>query len=103
MGSNSASSTQKEGAIATRSPIASIRVPQESPKLVSDCPLERHPPLLVCRTKLIRANVHFLSKPVPDGTTGTVVVLTTPDAQRTMLSYQVGNSTLPPRLTLVSR
>ncbi|CAI5975133.1 unnamed protein product [Closterium sp. NIES-64] len=40
------------------------------------------------RTKLRRANVHFLSKPVADGTTGTVVVLTTPDAQRTMLAYQ---------------
>jgi len=47
--------------------------------------------LLAClfRTKLLRANVHFLSKPVVDGTTGTVIVLTTPDAQRTMLSYQV--------------
>ncbi|GJP36385.1 hypothetical protein CLOM_g20897 [Closterium sp. NIES-68] len=40
------------------------------------------------RTKLRRANVHFLSKPMADGTTGTVVVLTTPDAQRTMLAYQ---------------
>lgn len=41
------------------------------------------------RTKLLRANVHFLSQPVVEGTTGTVIVLTTPDAQRTMLSYQV--------------
>eukprot|EP00897_Mesotaenium_endlicherianum_P010966 jgi/Mesen1/9899/ME000070S09183 len=40
------------------------------------------------RTKLARANVHFLSEPIPEGTTGTVVVLTTPDAQRTMLAYQ---------------
>eukprot|EP00850_Spirogloea_muscicola_P001737 SM000006S19502 [mRNA] locus=s6:1135001:1136387:- [translate_table: standard] len=40
------------------------------------------------RAKLQRANVHFLSRPVAGGTTGTVVVLTTPDAQRTMLSYQ---------------
>lgn len=40
------------------------------------------------RTKLLRANVHFLSQPIKDGTTGTVIVLTTPDAQRTMLSYQ---------------
>lgn len=40
------------------------------------------------RAKLLRANVQFLSRPVVDGTTGTVVVLTTPDAQRTMLSYQ---------------
>eukprot|EP00271_Cylindrocystis_brebissonii_P008481 TRINITY_DN22831_c0_g1_i1.p1 TRINITY_DN22831_c0_g1~~TRINITY_DN22831_c0_g1_i1.p1 ORF type:complete len:650 (-),score=88.88 TRINITY_DN22831_c0_g1_i1:497-2446(-) len=40
------------------------------------------------RNKLLRANVHFLSRPIPEGTTGTVVVLTTPDAQRTMLSYQ---------------
>ncbi len=41
------------------------------------------------RAKLRRANLHFLSKPVKDGTTGTVIVLTTPDAQRTMLAYQV--------------
>lgn len=40
------------------------------------------------RAKLQRANVSFLSMPVKDGTTGTVVVLTTPDAQRAMLSYQ---------------
>ncbi|KAH8970367.1 hypothetical protein BDL97_02G085500 [Sphagnum fallax] len=40
------------------------------------------------RTKLLRANVHFLSQPIVDGTTGNVIVLTTPDAQRTMLSYQ---------------
>uniref|UniRef100_A0A1J3DWR1 Carbohydrate kinase PfkB domain-containing protein n=1 Tax=Noccaea caerulescens TaxID=107243 RepID=A0A1J3DWR1_NOCCA len=40
------------------------------------------------RTKLRRANVNFLSAPIKDGTTGTVIVLTTPDAQRTMLAYQ---------------
>ncbi|XP_030532849.1 uncharacterized sugar kinase slr0537 [Rhodamnia argentea] len=40
------------------------------------------------RAKLRRANVNFLSAPVNDGTTGTVIVLTTPDAQRTMLAYQ---------------
>ncbi|CAK9160643.1 unnamed protein product [Ilex paraguariensis] len=40
------------------------------------------------RAKLRRANVNFLSAPVKDGTTGTVIVLTTPDAQRTMLAYQ---------------
>lgn len=40
------------------------------------------------RSKLRRANVNFLSAPVKDGTTGTVIVLTTPDAQRTMLAYQ---------------
>ncbi|XP_057970040.1 uncharacterized protein LOC131159292 [Malania oleifera] len=40
------------------------------------------------RTKLRRANVNFFSAPVKDGTTGTVIVLTTPDAQRTMLAYQ---------------
>ncbi|CAH8275147.1 unnamed protein product [Arabidopsis lyrata] len=39
-------------------------------------------------TKLRRANVNFLSAPIKDGTTGTVIVLTTPDAQRTMLAYQ---------------
>ncbi|KAL9246403.1 hypothetical protein vseg_019942 [Gypsophila vaccaria] len=39
------------------------------------------------RAKLRRAGVNFLSAPVKDGTTGTVVVLTTPDAQRTMLAY----------------
>ena len=44
------------------------------------------------RAKLRRANVHFLSKPVKDGTTGTVIVLTTPDAQRTMPAYQVSSS-----------
>ncbi|KAF6140943.1 hypothetical protein GIB67_030154 [Kingdonia uniflora] len=42
----------------------------------------------VARAKLRRANVNFLSAPVKDGTTGTVIVLTTPDAQRTMLAYQ---------------
>ncbi|KAE8772828.1 hypothetical protein D1007_55086 [Hordeum vulgare] len=46
------------------------------------------------RQKLHRANVQFLSKPVKDGTTGTVIVLTTPDAQRTMLAYQGTSSTL---------
>ncbi|KAL2518509.1 pfkB-like carbohydrate kinase family protein [Abeliophyllum distichum] len=40
------------------------------------------------RSKLRRANVNFLSAPVKDGTTGTVIVLTTHDAQRTMLAYQ---------------
>jgi sugar/nucleoside kinase (ribokinase family) len=44
--------------------------------------------LVSSRTKLQRANVHFLSQPIVDGTTGSVIVLTTPDAQRTMLSYQ---------------
>lgn len=33
--------------------------------------------------------MQFLSEPIKDGTTGTVIVLTTPDAQRTMLAYQV--------------
>lgn len=46
--------------------------------------------LMFYRTKLRRANVNFLSAPIKDGTTGTVIVLTTPDAQRTMLAYQVG-------------
>ncbi|KAG9452149.1 hypothetical protein H6P81_005053 [Aristolochia fimbriata] len=46
------------------------------------------------RSKLRRANVHFLSAPVKDGTTGTVIVLTTPDAQRTMLAYQGTSSTI---------
>ncbi|GFS45782.1 pfkB-like carbohydrate kinase family protein [Actinidia rufa] len=40
------------------------------------------------RSKLCRANVNFLSPPVKNGTTGTVIVLTTSDAQRTMLAYQ---------------
>uniref|UniRef100_A0A7N0TBX9 Carbohydrate kinase PfkB domain-containing protein n=1 Tax=Kalanchoe fedtschenkoi TaxID=63787 RepID=A0A7N0TBX9_KALFE len=40
------------------------------------------------RSKLRRANVSFLSEAIENGTTGTVIVLTTPDAQRTMLSYQ---------------
>ncbi|XVF30532.1 hypothetical protein REPUB_Repub16aG0066200 [Reevesia pubescens] len=46
------------------------------------------------RAKLLRANVNFLSEPIKDGTTGTVIVLTTPDAQRTMLSYQGTSSTI---------
>lgn len=46
------------------------------------------------RAKLRRANVNFLSMPVKDGTTGTVIVLTTPDAQRTMLAYQGTSSTV---------
>ncbi|XVE90400.1 hypothetical protein DITRI_Ditri20bG0074700 [Diplodiscus trichospermus] len=46
------------------------------------------------RAKLHRANVNFLSEPIKDGTTGTVIVLTTPDAQRTMLSYQGTSSTI---------
>ncbi|MBA0816706.1 hypothetical protein Gohar_001338 [Gossypium harknessii] len=41
------------------------------------------------RAKLHRANVNFLSEPIEDGTTGAVIVLTIPDAQRTMLAYQV--------------
>ena len=39
------------------------------------------------RSKMAHAGVAFVSPPVADGTTGTVMVLTTPDAQRTMLSY----------------
>ncbi|KDP39538.1 hypothetical protein JCGZ_02558 [Jatropha curcas] len=46
------------------------------------------------RAKLRRANVNFLSAPLKDGTTGTVIVLTTPDAQRTMLAYQGTSSTV---------
>ncbi|OWM79395.1 hypothetical protein CDL15_Pgr022807 [Punica granatum] len=46
------------------------------------------------RMKLRRANVNFLSAPVNDGTTGTVIVLTTPDAQRTMLAYQGTSSSV---------
>ncbi|TKY67882.1 Carbohydrate kinase PfkB [Spatholobus suberectus] len=46
------------------------------------------------REKLRRANVQFLSAPIKDGTTGTVIVLTTSDAQRTMLAYQGTSSTV---------
>ncbi|KAF8379061.1 hypothetical protein HHK36_028488 [Tetracentron sinense] len=46
------------------------------------------------REKLRRANVNFLSAPINEGTTGTVIVLTTPDAQRTMLAYQGTSSTV---------
>ncbi|CAH9110008.1 unnamed protein product [Cuscuta europaea] len=46
------------------------------------------------RSKLRRANVNFLSTPIKDGTTGTVIVLTTPDAQRTMLAYQGTSSSI---------
>ncbi|XP_065853381.1 uncharacterized protein [Euphorbia lathyris] len=58
------------------------------------------------RSKLRRANVNFLSAPVKDGTTGTVIVLTTPDAQRTMLAYQGTSSTVnydPCLASLVSK
>lgn len=37
--------------------------------------------------------MQFLSMPIKDATTGTVIVLTTPDAQRTMLAYQVEYAT----------
>ncbi|KAK4796016.1 hypothetical protein SAY86_028342 [Trapa natans] len=49
--------------------------------------------LFFTSAQLRRANVRFLSAPVSDGTTGTVIVLTTPDAQRTMLAYQGTSST----------
>ncbi|KAF4357400.1 hypothetical protein F8388_017864 [Cannabis sativa] len=52
------------------------------------------------RAKLRRANVNFLSEPIKDGTTGTVIVLTTPDAHRTMLSYQGTSSTINYDLSL---
>ncbi|CAA0816221.1 pfkB-like carbohydrate kinase family protein [Striga hermonthica] len=58
------------------------------------------------RSKLWRANVKFLSTPVQDGTTGTVIVLTTPDAQRTMLSYQGTSSRVnycPSLASLISK
>ncbi|XP_073125879.1 uncharacterized protein [Henckelia pumila] len=58
------------------------------------------------RSKLRRANVNFLSAPVKDGTTGTVIVLTTPDAQRTMLSYQGTSSRVnydPSLASLISK
>ncbi|XP_058206450.1 uncharacterized protein LOC131319973 [Rhododendron vialii] len=58
------------------------------------------------RSKLRRANVNFLSPPVKNGTTGTVIVLTTPDAQRTMLAYQGTSSTVtydPCLASLVSK
>lgn len=46
------------------------------------------------RSKLRRANLNFLSPSIKDGTTGTVIVLTTPDAQRTMLAYEGTSSTI---------
>ncbi|GMH09129.1 hypothetical protein Nepgr_010969 [Nepenthes gracilis] len=58
------------------------------------------------RAKLCRAGVNFLSAPVKDGTTGTVIVLTTPDAQRTMLAYQGTSSIVsydPGLASIVSR
>lgn len=55
------------------------------------------------RAKLLKANVHFLSSPIEDGTTGTVIVLTTPDAQRTMLSYQGMSSVVNFDQTLARR
>ncbi|XP_031259470.1 uncharacterized protein LOC116117589 [Pistacia vera] len=58
------------------------------------------------RAKLRRANVNFCSAPIKDGTTGTVIVLTTPDAQRTMLAYQGTSSTInydPSLASLISK
>ncbi|KAG2708844.1 hypothetical protein I3760_05G211600 [Carya illinoinensis] len=58
------------------------------------------------RAKLHRANVHFLSEPIKDGTTGTVIVLTTPDAHRTMLAYQGTSSAVnydPSLASIVSK
>lgn len=58
------------------------------------------------RAKLCRANVTFCSEPIKDGTTGTVIVLTTPDAQRTMLAYQGTSSTInydPCLVNLISK
>ncbi|XP_028789075.1 uncharacterized protein LOC114745100 [Neltuma alba] len=54
------------------------------------------------REKLRRANVQFLSAPITGGTTGTVIVLTTPDAQRTMLAYQGTSSTINYDATLAN-
>lgn len=39
------------------------------------------------RAQMRAAGVHVVSSPTPEAHTGTVVVLTSPDAQRTMLSY----------------
>lgn len=58
------------------------------------------------REKLRRANVAFCSEPIKDGTTGTVIVLTTPDAQRAMLAYQGTSSTInydPCLVNLISK
>lgn len=58
------------------------------------------------RAKLRRANVAFCSEPIKDGTTGTVIVLTTPDAQRAMLAYQGTSSTInydPCLVNLISK
>lgn len=57
--------------------------------ILSLCVIQHEQNPFLYRAKLHRANVHFLSAPIKDGTTGTVIVLTTPDAQRTMLAYQV--------------
>mmetsp|Transcript_22828 Transcript_22828/g.31806 ORF Transcript_22828/g.31806 Transcript_22828/m.31806 type:complete len:473 (-) Transcript_22828:192-1610(-) len=46
------------------------------------------------RTKLKKAGVQVLSDPGEDGTTGSVIVLTTPDAHRTMLSCWGTSATL---------
>jgi hypothetical protein len=39
-----------------------------------------------CRKELQQSNMQFLSQP---GTTSSIIVLTTPDAQHAMFSYQV--------------
>lgn len=46
------------------------------------------------RSKLQRAHVNFLLPSVAESTTGTVIVLTTADAQRTMLAYQGTSSAI---------
>jgi sugar/nucleoside kinase (ribokinase family) len=52
------------------------------------------------RTKVKHYGVHVLSEPGDGGTTGSVIVLTTPDAQRTMLSCWGTSASLPYDQTL---
>ena len=49
------------------------------------------------QAKMEKAGVGVAALPLPEGTTGTVIVLTTPDAQRTFLSF-LGDSARPPQL-----
>ena len=67
---------------------ADARARPDDPLLVAMAgPVGDDPVGAFYRAELQRAGVSFLSPP-GEGTTGTVVVLTSPDAQRTMLSHQ---------------
>lgn len=73
---------------ATRHPGATMPYGRQSLSVSVACSLGSDPLGEFYRNKLGRAGVQVLSPAAENGTTGSVVVLTTPDANRTMLSYQ---------------